>query len=130
MSTIMTANSRRRGQDHFEPEGIDDPHEQRRMRGYLEQIDFTSFAANKTVIGQTLGSIDIARFQRLAVLASQARLRWIQAGISLSDSGPSPSPEQVSQLTELRQAYEELAEAYEGLRRLVERGYLPFHGKA
>ena len=42
---------------------------------------------------------------------------------------PTPlSPEQAAKLTGLRTAYEELAEAYEGMRRMVERGYLSFPG--
>jgi hypothetical protein len=35
----------------------------------------------------------------------------------------------VQQIATLRTAYEELTEAYNGLRRLVERGYLPYRAK-
>ena len=34
------------------------------------------------------------------------------------------APDQIARLATARIAYEELAEAYEGLRRMVERGYL------
>ena len=37
------------------------------------------------------------------------------------------STEEVSRLQMLRTAYEELSEAYEAMRRMVERGYLQFH---
>ena len=37
------------------------------------------------------------------------------------------SAEEVSRLQLLRTAYEELSEAYEAMRRMVERGYLQFH---
>jgi hypothetical protein len=38
------------------------------------------------------------------------------------------TPEDLSRLAHLRATFEELAEAYEGLRRIVERGYIPYRG--
>ena len=35
-----------------------------------------------------------------------------------------PSADQIDKLAHLRSAYEELAEAYDALRRMVERGYV------
>ena len=37
--------------------------------------------------------------------------------------------EDVQQVANLRKTFDELTEAYDGLRRLVERGYLPFRAK-
>jgi hypothetical protein len=53
---IMTSSTRRTG-DHFEPNDVD-PQVQRRLRGYLEQIDYTAFASNKAVLGATMGHAD------------------------------------------------------------------------
>lgn len=39
MSSILTSSTRR-SRDHFEPQDSD-PQEQRRLRGTLEQIDYT-----------------------------------------------------------------------------------------
>ena len=36
------------------------------------------------------------------------------------------TPDQTARLTAYRTAYDELSEVYDGLRRMVERGYLPF----
>jgi hypothetical protein len=72
MSTIMSSFKRSAG-DHFEPEGSTDPQAQRRLRGQLEQIDYTAFASNQAVLGQMLGHIDVAQIQKLAVAAAQAR---------------------------------------------------------
>lgn len=121
MSTIQT-NSYRRQRDHFEPQDTD-PQEQRRLRGLLEQIDYSAFIANREVIGQMLPTLDPAVFQRLAVLTATARGKWVAEALRLSDSGAPATPDQVARLTSTRTAYEELAEAYEGLRRMVERGY-------
>ena len=45
------------------------------MRGQLEQIDYTAFAANRAAIAHTLGGghVPASKFQRLAVAAAQAR---------------------------------------------------------
>jgi hypothetical protein len=122
MSTIQTSSYRRQ-RDHFEPQDTD-PQEQRRLRGLLEQIDYSAFVANREVIGQMLPKLDAAMFQRLAVLTATARGKWVAESLRQSESGAPSTADQVARLTAARTAYEELAEAYEGLRRMVERGYV------
>lgn len=122
MSTVQT-NSYRRQRDHFEPQDSD-PHEQRRLRGQLEQIDYAAFISNREVVGQMLGGADTASFQKLAVLTATARAKWAAEALRLAHSGSPVTPDQTARLTAHRTAYEELAEAYEGLRRMIERGYL------
>lgn len=122
MSTVQT-NSYRRSRDHFEPQDID-PHEQRKLRGMLEQIDYAAFVSNREVVGQMLGSADAGSFQKLAVLTATARAKWVAEALRLAHSGSPVTPDQTARLTAHRAAYEELAEAYEGLRRMIERGYL------
>lgn len=126
MSTIQT-QSYRRSRDHFEPQDAD-PHEQRRLRGQLEQIDYSAFVANREVIGQALQGIEPGMFQRLAVLTATARARWVGEALRQSESGSPSTVDQIARLTSARTAYEELAEAYEGLRRMVERGYVTLKG--
>ena len=125
MATMTS--SYRRQRDHFEPQDID-PQEQRRLRGQLEQIDYTAFVSNREVIGQVMGlgvqHTDAASFQRLAVAAATARAKWIGEALRLTESGHAVAPSDAARLSGLRSTYEELAEAYEGLRRMVERGYL------
>jgi|TARA_R110002124_G_scaffold125515_7_gene284768 hypothetical protein len=122
MSTVQTS-SYRRTRDHFEPQDTD-PHEQRRVRGLLEKIDYAAFISNREVIGQTLNGIDAGTFQRLAVMTATARAKWAAEALRLSESGSPVTPDQTARLTAHRTAYEELAEAYEAMRRMVERGYL------
>lgn len=123
MSTIQTASYRRQ-RDHFEPQDAD-PQEQRRLRGQLEAIDYAAFVANREVVGQMLHGVEAANFQRLAVLTATARAKWAAEALRQSESGSPSTPDQIARLTTARTAYEELAEAYEALRRMVERGYLP-----
>lgn len=122
MSTIQTGSYRRQ-RDHFEPQDID-PQEQRRLRGLLEQIDYSAFVANREVVSQMLQGVDPGVFQRLAVLTATARAKWVSEGLRQSESGAPSTADQIARLTAARTAFEELAEVYEGLRRMVERGYL------
>lgn len=129
MSFTMTSTVRKVS-DHFEPEAALDPQQQRALRGHLEQIDFAAFAANREIVAKTLSPADLEQFQRLAVAAAHARARWLSASIAMSKKADGLSPQDVQQIATLRTAYEELTEAYNGLRRLVERGYLPYRAKS
>jgi hypothetical protein len=125
MSVTRSFSATKYAPDHFEPEIDADPQAQRRMRGQLEQIDYTAFISNREVIGQVVGKADAAQFQRLAVAAATARSRWVAEAMAMADAG-SAGPAQIAKLAEMRGAYQELAEAYEALRRMVERGYLAY----
>lgn len=112
--------------DHFQPESSEDPAAQRRMRGQLEKIDYTAYACNREVIGQMVGPVDAQVFQRLAVACAQARANWVAEALSATSAGLAVPAERTARLAELRRSFEELSEAYEGMRRMVERGYLTF----
>ncbi|MFT3723857.1 MAG: hypothetical protein QM773_09745 [Hyphomonadaceae bacterium] len=128
MSFTMTSTVRK-VRDHFEPEANLDPQQQRALRAHLEQIDYAAFAANQEVLSKVVGHADLKRFQRLAVAAAQARARWVAASLALAEKSEAPSAQEVSHLATLRCAYDELTEAYDALRRMVERGYLPYSAK-
>ncbi len=128
MPFTMT-NTVRKVRDHFEPEAHLDPQEQRALRAHLEQIDYAAFAANKEVLSKIVDHADLTRFQRLAIASAQARARWVAAAIAVSEKPEAPTPEDVASLTNLRTTYEELVDAYDALRRMVERGYLPYSAK-
>ena len=128
MSFTMTSTVRK-VRDHFEPEANLDPQAQRALRAHLEQIDYAAFAANQEVLAKAVGYADLNRFQRLAIAAAQARARWVAASITLTEKAEAPAPQDIANLATLRSAYEELTEAYDALRRMVERSYLPFRPK-
>ena len=122
--SIMTSSTRRTG-DHFEPNDVD-PQVQRRLRGYLEQIDYTAFASNKAVLGATVARADAERFQRLAVAAATARAKWVAEAAAMTEAGATLSEAQVARLAHLRTTYDELSAVYEATRRMVERGYIAY----
>lgn len=123
MATTATS-SWRRTSDHFEPHDIT-PEEQRRIRGALEAMDYTAYACNREVMAAHVGKVDAARVQRLAVATAQARARWVAETLKMSDAG-ALGTEHAQRLSALRRTYEELSEAYDALRRLIERGYVAF----
>ncbi len=127
--TFTMTSTVRKVRDHFEPEANLDPHQQRALRAHLEQIDYAAFAANQEVLAKAIGHADLKRFQRLAVAAAQARARWVATSLALTERPEPPATQDVAQLAALRSAYEELTEAYDALRRMVERGYLPYSAK-
>ncbi len=122
----MLSHFRRPQHEHFEPDTGQDPQAQRRLRGHLEQIDYTAYASNREVVGHAIGSVDAQKFQRLAVATAHARARWVNAALAATDSSQPPSTTQVASLAELREAYEELSAVYDAMRRIVERGYSTF----
>jgi hypothetical protein len=122
----MLSHFRRPSNEHFEPDTDSDPHAQRRLRGQLEQIDYTAYASNREVVGQTIAGVDAQKFQRLAVAAALARSRWVAAALAATESNQPPSAAQVTNMALLREAYDELTAVYDAMRRMVERGYLAF----
>lgn len=117
---------RRAPSDHFEPDEAGDPKAQRALRGQLEQIDYAAYAANKKLLSGAMGAVEGARVQKLANAAALARTRWVVAALTISETDSAPTREQIAGLAHLRATYEELAGAYDGLRRMVERGYLTY----
>lgn len=118
--------SRRSINDHFEPDEAVDPKIQRQLRGNLEQIDYAAYAANRKVLSSALAHLDAEQFQRLAAAAAVARARWVIGALAVTDGGQAPTPNQVDGVAHLRKTYEELAEAYDAMRRMVERGYITY----
>jgi hypothetical protein len=112
------------GQEHFKPSLVSDPQEQRRLHAHLEKIDLATFEANRVVLARTIGRLDGAHMRNLASMAASARANWVNAALLISQHGVAPDGAQVEHLAQLRKTYQELSEAYEAMRRMVERGYL------
>ncbi len=110
--------------EHFHPDDTDPAH-QRRLRGVLEKIDYTTFACNREIISKVVGRAGPEAFQTLALATAQARAGWVAAAMKAAHTSPI-APEAVKELSRLRQAFEELRDAYDAARRMVERGYLVY----
>lgn len=130
MSIIKTSTSYRSATDHFEPEPSLDASDQRKLRGHLEQIDYAAYDADVRVLQKAIGDISVTRVRALAHSVARARAEWVQTALTLSAAGRAPTAEEVARLGERRTAFEELREAYEGVRRMIERGYLTYNPAA
>src|SRR4051812_36986727 len=97
--------------DHFEPEEDGDSAVQRQLRGHLEQIDYTAYAANRKAL-TALGKADSGKFERLARSAALARTRWMASALAACDGDHPPSTEQIAEIAQHRHTYEELTEVY------------------
>jgi len=115
-----------RNSDHFEPGNDLDPAAQRRLRGHLEQIDYTAYASNREILAQILGVAELSKMQHLAVAAAHARGIWVKAAVTMTANGGTISAQQADKLAELRSNFDELSAAYEALRRMIERGYVVY----
>lgn len=124
--TTIQAGYGRHEHDHFRPETDHDPATQRRIRGQLEQIDYVAYACNVEAIARIVGRRSCAEFQALAVAAATARARWVAEALAVTAA----DADRTARLAALRGAYEELREAYEAARRMVERGYLAYDMQA
>lgn len=118
--------TRRSPSDHFEPDEDIDPKAQRHLRACLEQIDYAAYAANKKILSSAVGAVAADQVQKLASATALARTRWVVAALAISEAADTPSREQVNGLAHLRTTYDELAGAYDAMRRMVERGYLTY----
>ena len=110
--------------DHFHPELALDPQEQKRLHVHLEQVDAATFDANRQVLARSVGKVDVRTFRRLALAAANARANWVSAALHITEKSASPTDADIARLSLLRAAYDELTQVYDGVRRLVERGYL------
>src|SRR3982751_5627866 len=99
MPSIVITSTRKRGADHFEPEAALDPQEQRKLPGYLGQIDYAAFAANQEIVAKALGGgVDLDKFQRLATAAAHARAEWVAAALAMTETGQAPTAAQIDDL--------------------------------
>lgn len=130
MAVIKTNSVYRSGGDHFQPEAQLDAQEQRRLRGHLEQIDYAAYDADMKVIPMAIGEVGLSKVRALATSVARARAEWVQIALALGEVGRSPTSEELQHLTHRRVAFEEMRDAYEGVRRMIERGYAPLNPAA
>ena len=125
MSTRASGFSRS-SRDHFVPDEDSDPQAARRLRGHLEHIDFTAYASDREMIKAALGPADPDKFQHLAVACAHARAQWLKEALAMAVHPTEIGKVEVQRLADLRMRYEEMAEVYDAMRLMVERGLLVY----
>ena len=107
----------------YEAPEMMDHHAQMRLKGTLQQIDYSIFAANREIFQKEIPELDQETMIRFAVTVSEQRAAYVAKGLALARAGHAPSDADIAELARLRQRYEELEAAFRATRRLIERGY-------
>lgn len=110
------------GETYEAPEMLD--HQaQMRLKGNLQQIDYSIFAANREVFHRAVPELDHQTMIRFAVVVSELRAAYVTRGLALSATGHVPTEQEIAELALARHRYEEMEAAFRATRRLIERGY-------
>ncbi|HED13638.1 MAG TPA: hypothetical protein ENI62_08295 [Gammaproteobacteria bacterium] len=100
----------------------------KRMFGQLEH---TILETNRSMIRSTLGKINNADFEAVAVTVARIRTLYLQQAIKLKDFAATEPLSNIDEMSELlvrlrriRNAYEEAIAGYTAMQHAVERNYL------
>jgi len=110
------------GESYEAPEMLEH-HAQVRLKGNLQQIDYSIFAANQEVFRKEIPELDQHSMIRFAVVVAELRAAYVAKGLALSQAGHVPSERDIAELAKARQCFEEMEAAFRATRRLIERGY-------
>ena len=108
--------------DHLVSKDMLDRDSARKLHKFLEEIEMGIFSANREVIRKAVPELTRESFMAFAVRVAEARARYIKAAMELS-AKPNPSPEDIAHLKAAREANDELVQAFEATKRVIERGY-------
>ena len=92
----------------------------------LLKIDTTIRELNRNVINATIPELTIADIVQVMDLVARTRARYLKELFDLAEVAGSdmPSPEQIRQLSALRETYEELVQGAQALETAIQRGYV------
>ena len=108
--------------DHLVSKDMLDRESARKLQKFLEETEMSIFSANREVIRKAVPELTRESFMALAVRVAEARARYIKAALELS-AKVNPTAEEIADLKAAREANDELVQAFEATRRVIERGY-------
>jgi hypothetical protein len=97
-----------------------------RQQRFLANVETMTRAANREIIHRHLPAVTADTATRMAVLVAELRARYLEAAMRLVDreGGVAPDSGEMAQLARAREMYDEAVQAFEALRRAIERGYV------
>ncbi len=112
------------------PDGISDRQRLRAEQIFFEELEQGVRAANREIIGARIPELNKDKIHALAVMVGRLRASYLELAFQLSAAGDSaaPDPTIIEGLRARRQMFEEARDAYEALRRAIERGYIDIAG--
>lgn len=90
------------------------------------EIDKTIRELNRSVLNPAIPELTLEQLKPVIEMAAQARARYLRALLDLANvlGAASPTTDQIAQLRDLREAYEELVNGAQALETAIQRGYL------
>lgn len=108
--------------DHLVSKDMLDRESQRKLQKFLEEVEMAIFSANREVMKKAVPELTRDSFMAFAVRVAEARARYLKIALELSAIA-NPTAEDISRLKAAREANDELVQAFEATKRVIERGY-------
>jgi hypothetical protein len=108
------------------PDGISDRQRLRSEQIFFEELEQGVRTANREIIGARIPELNKDKIHALAVMVGRLRASYLELAFQLcaTGDGAAPDPTVIEGLRERRRMFEEARDAYEALRRAIERGYI------
>ena len=100
------------------------------VKRLLLQFEKSVREINREEINPEISELKLADLNPLILMVAHARARYLKALFDMANACSSdvPSPEQMSQLKQCRETYEELVDGSKAVEIAIERGYLDVNG--
>lgn len=108
--------------DHLVSKDMLDRESQRKLQKFLEEVEMAIFSANREVLKKTVPELTREAFMAFAIRVAESRARYLKIALELS-AKPNPTAEDIAGLKAAREANDELMQAFEATKRVIERGY-------
>lgn len=108
--------------DHLVSKDMLDRESQRKLQKFLEEVEMAIFSANREVLKKSVPELTREAFMAFAVRVAESRARYLKIALELSAKS-NPTAEDIAGLKAAREANDELMQAFEATKRVIERGY-------
>jgi hypothetical protein len=108
--------------DHLVSKDMLDRDSQRKLQKFLEEVEMAIFSANREVLKKSVPELTRDSFMAFAVRVAEARARYLKIALELANK-TNPSADDIAHLKAAREANDELVQAFEATKRVIERGY-------
>lgn len=108
--------------DHLVSKEMLDRESARKLQKFLEEVEMAIFSANREVMKKAVPELTRDSFMAFAVRVAEARARYLKTALELA-AITNPSAADISRLKAAREANDELVQAFEATKRVIERGY-------
>jgi hypothetical protein len=111
-------------------EHVSDRQRLRAQQLFFAELETGVRTANREIIGTRIPELNKDKVQALAMMVARLRASYLDLAFQMSSAGNGTEPDaaMVESLRTRRQLFEEARDAYEALRRAVERGYIDIAG--